>query len=180
MSEEKSLLTMEQVNSMDVQQFTETFSTIIEQTPLVAATVWSYRPFNNLTTLHKAFADFIQRDIFPEARRGIIRCYPDLAGKLAQSSQLSEESTKEHKAAGLLELTDSERNELSSLNESYKKKYGFPFVICARENKKESIITGLKARLGSSLADEEQQALKEISKIAWYRLNDIVVSDCKL
>ena len=177
MSQEKTLLTLEQVNRMDFQQFTETFSGIIEQTPLVAATVWSYRPFNNLTTLHKAFTDFIQRDIYPEARCGIIRCYPDLAGKLTRSSQLSEESTREHKAAGLLELNDSERKELSSLNETYKNKFGFPFVICARENKKEAIFTGLKTRLGNSLADEEEQALKEITKIAWHRLNDVIIND---
>lgn len=177
MSEERKLLSLEELNRMDFQQFTETFGSVIEQTPLVAATVWSYRPFNDLASLHKAFTNFIQRNIFPEARAGIIRCYPDLAGKLAQTSQLSEESTREHKAAGLLELSDSERKELSSLNESYKKKFGFPFVVCARENKKESIFSGLRARLANSLSNEEELALKEISKIAWYRLNDIVVND---
>ena len=177
MSEGKKLLSLEEVNRMDFQQFTEIFGSVIEQTPLVAATVWSCRPFADLAILHKAFTDFIQRDIFPEARAGIIRCYPDLAGKLAQASRLSEESTREHKAAGLLELSDSERRELNSLNDGYKKRFGFPFVVCARENKKESIFAGLKARLGNSLQDEEQQALKEISKIAWHRLNDIVVSD---
>lgn len=176
MSERKKLLSLEEVNRMDFQQFTETFGSVIEQTPLVAATVWSYRPFQDLAALHKAFANFIQRDIFPEARAGIIRCHPDLAGRLAQASQLSEASTREQKAAGLLELGDSERRELNSLNESYKKRFGFPFVICARENKKEAIFAGLKVRLGNSLQDEERQALEEIGKIAWYRLNDIVVN----
>ena len=56
-------------------------------------------------------------------------------------------------------------------------RFGFPFVICARENKKEAIFAGLKVRLGNSLQDEEQQALEEIGKIAWYRLNDIVAND---
>lgn len=177
MADGKKRLSLEEVNGMDFQQFTETFGSVIEQTPLVAATVWSSRPFQDLPSLHKAFTDFIQRDIFREARAGIIRCHPDLAGRLAEANQLSEESTREQKAAGLLELSDSERRELNSLNESYKERFGFPFVVCARENKKESIFAGLTARLGNSLQDEEQQSLKEISKIAWHRLNDIVISD---
>jgi 2-oxo-4-hydroxy-4-carboxy-5-ureidoimidazoline decarboxylase len=177
MSARKKLLSLEEVNGMDFQQFSETFGSVIEQTPLVATTVWSCRPFQDLATLHKAFTDFIQKDIFPEARSGIIRCYPDLAGRLAQESQLSEESTREHKAAGLLELSDSEKRELNSLNERYKEKFGFPFVVCARENKKEAVFAGLRARLGNSLQEEEKQALKEICKIAWYRLNDVVIND---
>lgn len=167
-------LTMQQVNRMGFQEFTATFSSIIEDTPLAAATIWSYRPYDSLSALHKAFADFIQVDLFPAARKGIIRCYPDLAGKIAQSNQLSMESTSEHKAAGLLELSDSEKEELTVLNERYKEKFGFPFVICARENKKAAIFAGLKARLLNVLAEEEEEALKEISKIAWYRLNEKV------
>ena len=177
MAAERKKLSLEEVNGMDFQQFSETFGSVIEQTPLVAATVWSFRPFQDLATLHKAFSDFIQKDIFPEARAGIIRCHPDLAGRLAQTNQLSEASTREQKAAGLSELSDSEKRELNSLNERYKERFGFPFVVCARENKKEAIFAGLRARLGNSLQEEEQQALKEISKIAWYRLNDIVIND---
>lgn len=170
-------LSIEDVNGMDFQQFIETFASVIEHTRLVAATVWSYRPYANLQALHRAFANFIQTDLFPEARAGIIRCHPDLAGKLSQSRQLSKESTREQTAAGLLELTDSERKELTTLNERYKKKFGFPFVVCARENKKEAIFAGLRARLGNEVADEVQEAVREISKIAWYRLNDIVIGD---
>ena len=167
-------LTIQQVNRMGFQEFTEMFSSVIEHTPLAAATVWIYRPYDSLSALHKAFANFVQIDLSPAARTGIIRCYPDLAGKIAQSNQLSQESTREHKAAGLLELSDSEKEELTVLNERYKEKFGFPFVICARENKKEAIFAGLKARLVNALAEEEELALKEISKIAWYRLNEKV------
>ena len=176
----KKKVTIDQINSeMDFQEFTETFGSVIEHSPLVAATVWSYRPFDSLFSLHKAFSNFIQRDLFPAAKSGIIRCYPDLAGKLAESSALSAESTREHEAAGLLELSPTEKERLTDLNNDYKKKFEFPFVICARENKKESIFAGLETRLGNSLAVEEETALKEISKIAWHRLNEIV-SDNKI
>ena len=173
-------VTIQQVNRMNFQEFTETFSSIIECTPLAAATVWSYRPYSSVAALHEAFTNFIQTDLCPAAQAGIIRCYPDLAGKIAQSNQLSEESTREHEAAGLLQLSDSEKEELTTLNERYKEKFSFPFVICARENKKEAIVSGLKVRLENRAAEEEHIALKEINKIAWYRLNEKVDDDAKL
>lgn len=165
------------VNEMDFQEFTETFDSIIERTPLAAAAVWSQRPFESLLALHKAFSDFLRNHLSPTAAVGVIRCYPDLAGKLAESSQLSEESTREHEAAGLFGLSESEKRRLSSLNDRYKQKFNFPFVVCARENKVQSIFDGLEARLENAVADEERQALKEISKIAWHRLNDMIVAN---
>lgn len=174
---QKKQLTLAQVNEMDFQDFTEAFGSVIERTPLVAATVWSHRPYESLTALHRAFSDLIQADLPLKARVGIIRCYPDLAGKLAESDQLSEESTREHKAAGLLGISETEKRKMTSLNERYKEKFCFPFVVCARENKVESIITGLESRLKNALEDEQRGALEEISKIAWHRLKDIVADD---
>ena len=47
---------------------------------------------------------------------------------------LMEESLSEQRAAaGLLELSEEEREELAALNGHYKEKFGFPFVMCARE-----------------------------------------------
>ena len=174
MANHQGKVSIDQVNGMGFQEFTDSFGSVVEHTPLAAATVWSYRPFDSLSSLHEAFTNFIERDLFVAARVGIIRCYPDLAGKLSELDELSEESTREHKVAGLLDLSDMEKSELCDLNERYKKKFAFPFVICARENKKESIFSGLKARLGNEIDEEVGIALKEISKIAQYRLNEIV------
>ena len=169
--------TIERVNSMGFQEFTEEFGSVIEHTPLVAAAVWSHRPFTDLQNLHGAFCAFISQ-LQPEtAKIGIIRCHPDLAGKLANAGTLTSESTKEQKSAGLLELTEIERKELTAINERYKQKFSFPFVICARENKKQAIFEGIRTRLGNTVDDEVNNAVQEVNKIAWYRLADIVCEE---
>ena len=56
----------------------------------------------------------------------------------------------------------------------YRDKFGFPFVICARENKKEAILAGLETRIENSSQVEIETGLKEVAKICRLRLADIV------
>eukprot|EP00731_Ephydatia_muelleri_P031714 Em0023g221a len=66
-----------------------------------------------------------------------------------------------------------EQNELDSLNEAYKQKFGFPFVICARENKVAAIIAGLKSRQNHGAEEEVTEAIGQVCRIAWYRLANL-------
>ncbi len=166
-------LSLEEVNKMDYPEFISLFDAILEHGTLAAATVWASRPFYSLQELHHAFQRFIQT-LTPESKEGLIRCYPDLAGKLAEENKLSGHSLEEHRGAGLLELSDLEKGVLRALNSSYKEKFGFPFVVCARENKKEAILSGIKGRLENSCSEEAERAVVEIGKIAYHRLNGII------
>ena len=107
---------------------------------------------------------------------GILRVYPDLAGKLAHDGQLTGESLHEHSQANLDKLSAEEDLLLAKLNENYKEKFGFPFVICARLNKKEEIIEGLKTRSQHPIDTELQIGIEEVMKICELRLRDIVHS----
>lgn len=176
MASEPRLLTIEEVNRMDFQEFVERFASVFEHTPLAAACVWAHRPFQDVKLLHRAFCTFI-RDLSPAMKEGVLRCYPDLAGRLAQQGALSDESTKEHKSAGLLDLTEQEQRELFALNVNYKRKFTYPFVICARENKKETIIRGITARLSNDGPVEVEVGIGEVCKIAGHRLSDIVADN---
>ena len=109
-----------------------------------------------------------------------MRLHPDLAGRLAASGGLTTESTKEQQSAGLHTLTDQERQKMNELNQEYKQKFGFPFVICARENKKEAILSGLDRRLNNSLETEAVTGVEEVKKICRLRLLDIVDPASKL
>jgi len=73
-------------------------------------------------------------------------------------------------------LTNDEIKLFDELNAGYKSKFEFPFIICVRENKKEAIINGMKARINNSKVQEIDEALKQIFKIAWLRLSDYVSS----
>ena len=59
--------------------------------------------------------------------------------------------TGEQSSANLNLMTCEEKDKMKTLNQKYKDKFGFPFVICARLNKKEAILKGLELRCYNSL-----------------------------
>ena len=107
-----------------------------------------------------------------ERQLALIQAHPDLAGRLAQQRKLTAESTREQASAGLNHLSEVELSRFQQLNERYRARFGFPFVICARLNAKEAILAAMEARVNHSPNDEFQTALGEIEKIAWLRLQD--------
>ena len=97
-----------------------------------------------------------------------------MAGRLAQAGKLSKESTKEQSSAQLTMLTPDEQNHIDKLNCLYKEKFGFPFVICARLNQKESIILGLEKRFKNTQEFEMKNCIEEVMKICDLRTRDII------
>ena len=59
----------------------------------------------------------------------------------------------------------------------YREKFGFPFVICARQNKKDAILKGIVERLEHSAVDELEIGIEEVKKICLLRLLSIVIDD---
>ena len=111
-----------------------------------------------------------------EKQLALIRAHPDLVGKLALAGQLTRESTNEQAGAGLGKLSPEEVELFQKNNASYQAKFGFPFVICARLNKKEAILAGFERRLKNSRTEEVAAALAEIFKIAELRLRDLTLA----
>ena len=72
----------------------------------------------------------------------------------------------EQASAGLGNLNPAEIAHFQKQNNAYREKFGFPFVICARLNKKEAIIAGFERRLQNDRQQEIKTALEEIFKIA--------------
>ena len=71
-------------------------------------------------------------------------------------------------------MTPAERSILTENNNAYKEKFGFPFVICARENKKKAILDGISTRVNNPAKVELQTGITEVKKIAFYRLDAII------
>ena len=107
-------------------------------------------------------------------QEGVLRCHPDLAGKLAQQGALSSESSNEQKTAGLLDLSPEEKQTLATNNAKYISKFNFPFVICVRENKKEAIMTQIVRRERNSPEQELETGIGEVKKICLLRLSDLL------
>jgi 2-oxo-4-hydroxy-4-carboxy-5-ureidoimidazoline decarboxylase len=139
----------------------------------VAEETWPKRPFRDATHLHSELGATM-RTARHERQLQLIRAHPDLAGRLARQRQLTAESTREQASAGLDQLSDEELAEFQRLNETYRTRFGFPFIICARLNARDAIIAAMKTRVHHSLEAEFATALGEIEKIARLRLDDVL------
>jgi OHCU decarboxylase len=169
----RAKLSISTINGLEQDAFTDAFGFVFEGSPWIAAEAWELRPFVSVADLHRKLCA-----VMYGAARGrqldLIRAHPDLVGRAALEGTLTRESTGEQAAAGLDRLSQDEITQFSGLNAEYKDRFGFPFVICARENKKESILSGFEMRLGNSREEEIDTALGEIAKIARLRLLDMV------
>lgn len=154
-------------------EFVRIVGPAFEHSPWIAEATWAKRPFTSVEELHRALCQTMA-DAGREKQLALIRAHPDLVGKLALAGQLTEESTDEQASAGLDRLTPQEVELFQTNNAAYQAKFDFPFVICARLNKKEAILNGFKARLQHSREQEIKTALEEIGKIAYLRLQDII------
>jgi OHCU decarboxylase len=145
---------------------------VFEASPWVADAAWEARPFASIDALHAAMTDAVAAAP-PAARLALIRAHPDLAGKAAIARELTPESTREQVAAGLDRLTPGQYERLTRLTADYRERFGFPFVVCAREHTADSIIAAAGRRMGSDPDTEERTALSEIARIARLRLADL-------
>ena len=159
------------LNRADRAAFVAALGHIFEHSPWVAEETWGKRPFAKAERLHSELCATMHAAP-PEKQLALIRAHPDLAGRLAQQRKLTAESTREQVGAGLDQLSGAELAEFTQLNDTYKAKFGFPFIICARQNAKAAILAAMKIRLLNSPAAEHTAALAEIDKIAWLRLQD--------
>jgi 2-oxo-4-hydroxy-4-carboxy-5-ureidoimidazoline decarboxylase len=165
-------MTLPQLNSTSIEEFVRVVGPVFEHSPWIAEAAWPQRPFASVEAVHAALCETV-RGADEEKQLALIRAHPDLVGKLALAGQLTKESTGEQASAGLGNLTPEEVALFQQNNAAYKEKFGFPFVICARLNKKEAILNGFKVRLQNSREQEIQVALTEIFKIAELRLRDL-------
>jgi OHCU decarboxylase len=172
----KAKLSISQINSLDRQAFVDAFGSLFEGSPWIASEAWRERPFGSVAELHETLCAVIY-GATREQQLALIRAHPDLVGRAALAGTLTRESAGEQAAAGLDRLSPEEIAEFSRLNTTYKDRFGFPFVICARENKKESILSGFGTRLQNTQDEEIGIALGEIAKIARLRLLDVASDD---
>jgi OHCU decarboxylase len=144
---------------------------VFEGSPWVAERAWAGRPFGSVEALYGAMVDAVERAP-REVQMALIRAHPDLAANVS----LTDESEREQAAAGLDRLTPEQFDRITWLTAAYRARFGFPFIVCAREHTPDTIIASAERRTESGAEEEEQTALAEIAKIARLRLADLVAS----
>jgi OHCU decarboxylase len=161
------------LNAADRATFVAAVGFAFEDSPWIAAAAWEGRPFAGRDALHAALVDVLARA--PHERKlALIEAHPDLAGSVAHQGRLTAASRGEQTAAGLDRLTPEEIARFDAANAAYRARFGFPFVICAREHDSASILTALERRARNEREAEIATALAEIAKIARLRLEDAV------
>ncbi len=153
--------------------FVEIFGDVFEHSPALAESAHAAGLDKTSDTAEGLHAAFVQalRALAREGRLALVRAHPDLAGRLAVT-EMTAESQVEQSSAGLDRLTPGERDRFLALNDRYKDKFGFPFVMAVKGRSKDEIIAAFAERLGHEPEAELERALSEIERIALLRLKE--------
>lgn len=162
-----------ELNARDEDGFVAICGPLFEHSPWIAARTWQRRPFPTLAALHEELLATV-RQATRQEQVALIAAHPDLVGRLAREGKLSRSSAAEQAAAGLSSLSDADIDLFDRYNREYRERFDLPFVICARENRREAILAAFPARLSHTRDREIATALAEIGKIARLRLLDAV------
>jgi 2-oxo-4-hydroxy-4-carboxy-5-ureidoimidazoline decarboxylase len=159
------------LETLDRDAFAALLGQAFEDAGWVADAVWQRAPFGSLDELDAALRAAVAEA--PEARQvELVRAHPDLAGKAAIAGDLSATAASEQASAGLDRLTAAQHARFTELNAAYRERFGFPFVICVRDNTRDSILAAFEERLGHSREEELETALAQVVRIAHLRLED--------
>ena len=173
---ENGQITLSEINTLDQPHFIQALGSLFEGPPWIVAGAWRKRPFTSRDALYRTLCT-IMYEAPGERQVELLQAHPDLVGRAALAGTLSPSSTGEQAAAGLNRLSPEEIATFTRLNAAYTERFRFPFVICARENKKESILAGFALRLQHTREQEIAIALGEVAKICFFRLNDLVQAE---
>ncbi len=162
-------------SSLDRDGFVALYGRVYEHSPWIAETLWSagLRPeHDTVEGLHRDLAAIV--DAAARDRQLALLCaHPDLAGRLAVRGELTAESTAEQASAGLDKCTPAEFQRFMALNEAYKRRFPFPFIMAVKGKSRSEILAAFEQRISNTEAVEFRTALSEVHKIALLRLRDL-------
>ncbi|VVN65967.1 2-oxo-4-hydroxy-4-carboxy-5-ureidoimidazoline decarboxylase [Pseudomonas fluorescens] len=152
--------------------FVEAFADIYEHSPWVAEKAYDLgqdASIEQIETLHQRMSDILLSADYA-SQLALINAHPDLAGKAAVQGQLTAASTQEQSGAGIHQCTAEEFQRFTELNEAYKAKFAFPFIMAVKGSDRHQILAAFETRIHNSADAEFKCALAQINKIALFRL----------
>jgi 2-oxo-4-hydroxy-4-carboxy-5-ureidoimidazoline decarboxylase len=162
-------MTLDELNAKDRRGFVDAIGRAFEESPWVAERAWEKRPFATLDALVDAMVSVVAAAL-PEEQLSLLRAHPDLGAR----AKMSDASSREQAAAGLGALTRDQFDRLRSLNSAYRDKFGFPFLYAVKGSTTQEILNAMERRLMSTRDAEHQEALRQVYRIARFRLEEMV------
>ena len=160
---------IDKFNKLSKAEFISIFGNIFEKTDWIAEKAYALKPFNNFQELFSKMMEIFE-NTEKDKHLEILNSHPDLAIE----KKLTDDSKNEQKNASLNQCTEKEFIEFKKLNEEYKKKFGFPFIIAVKGKNKEEILNSFRQRITNNINLEFEKAKKEVKKIANFRLSEII------
>ncbi|BBE71070.1 uric acid degradation bifunctional protein PucL [Pleomorphomonas sp. SM30] len=161
------------IDAMTDAAFAAAFADIAEHSPWVAEAAAAARPFGSREAMVAAFAAAIA-GAPREARLALANAHPDLAGRAAIAGEMAEDSVREQTGAGLDRLSPEEFARFTELNDRYRARFGFPFILAVKGATKDVILAAFEARVGNEPEAEFANAIAQITRIVRFRLEDRV------
>ena len=162
-------------STLSREEFVAAFADIYEHSPWVAEKAYDLSldaSVDQIDTLHQRMSDLLL-SADHDRQLALINAHPDLAGKAAVQGQLTEASTHEQAGAGIHQCTEEEFQRFTELNEAYKAKFKFPFIMAVKGSDRHQILAAFETRIHNPADVEFKCALAEINKIALFRLRQL-------
>ena len=160
------------LNDMDQAAFVAALGPTFEHSPWVAQGAWAARPFASVDALHAAMLDVVRRAP-PATQLAFLRAHPELAGREAQAGTMTGDSVREQSSAGLDALTRDELAEMRRLNQDYRHRHGFPFILAVLRRSKRDVFEELRRRTVRPTGIEFDEALEQIASITRLRIQSL-------
>ena len=159
------------INKLPKSEFIKVLANIFENSSWIAEELYNQKHFDNFEELSSKILNIFETAT-KEKQLKILSAHPDLANK-TKISLLTPDSLKEQASAGLDQCTEEEFDEFRHLNEQYKKKFGFPFILSVKGKTKIEILNIFKERISSDPEKEFDEAVKQVKQIASLRLKEL-------
>lgn len=167
------MISLAELNGATRETFVGHLGGVFEHSPWVAERAHERRPFASREALHAAMVAVVQ-EAGPERQLALLRAHPEPAGRAAIRGEVSEASAREQGGSGLMDCSPEEFARLRELNQAYAEKFGFPFIIAVRGLDRAAIVEAFARRLGNDPEAEMAEALRQIARIAGFRLTEAV------
>ena len=174
-----SQISLAELNACSKDDFVAQLSNVFEYSPWIAEQAASLRPFAGIVQLFDAMKAAVNHAP-SDLRLALIKAHPDLANKTQRAAGLTAESNDEQNSVGLDRLSDAEYEAFERVNNAYRGKFGFPYIVCVRRQTRDSILRDFARRLPNDVTTEMQRSIEEIFRIASLRLDLLVEGEDRL
>lgn len=165
---------MTRPGDMDRDGFLARFGPVFEHSPWIAEAAWQAGPPPDTAEGLHAVMVGVLRAAPRERQLDLLNAHPDLAGKLAVNGELTADSSAEQASAGLDRCTPDEFARFTALNDAYRARFGFPFILAVKGRSPAEILAAFERRAGNTPEEEFAEALAQVERITLLRLKDLL------